>query len=267
MTKIKISDKEYLQLKDIIYKNSGIMINRDDIVHLQNKLYDRLIINNVSSFRDYYNLMNNDSKEIQSMINAITTNETYFFREKKQFDFLKDEILSHVKYDTFRCWSAAGSNGAEAYSIAMHVDYNLNSYQNWEVVTSDINDEVLEISKNAIYPIKYTNKIPQEYLEKYCKKGQYEDEGFFKISDKLTKNMKYKHLNLVKTITINLPTFDVIFLRNMIIYFDDKEKKTIVENVIKYLKPGGYLFMGHSESLHRITDKVKQIRPSIYKKV
>jgi chemotaxis protein methyltransferase CheR len=200
------------------------------------------------------------------MINAVTTNETYFFRELRHFKFLKTEILPHVKYELFRCWSAAGSNGAEAYSIAMEIDSNLSSYKNYEVVTSDINIDVLKFAKRGVYPLKFAKKIPINYLKSYCLKGKNNFTDFFKISKKIKDNIVYKHINLTAPINQELGMFDVIFLRNMIIYFDDKEKKLIVENVIKHLKDGGYLFMGHSESLHRITDKVFQISPSIYKK-
>ena len=267
MKKIDISDKEFLQLKEIIYKKSGIHITKDDMKNLKNKLIDRLIVNGIKSFRDYYRFLITNDNEIQSMINAVTTNETYFFREYKHFEFLKDEILPKVKYEKFRCWSAAGSNGAEAYSIAMDINSNLSTYQNWEVVTSDINDNVLNFSKNGIYPLRYAKKIPQEYLERYCFKGQNEDEGFFKINDKLKRNISFEHINLMEKKDFNIGKFDLIFLRNMIIYFNDEDKKIIVENIIKHLKVGGYLFMGHSESLYRITKSVVQIRPSIYKKI
>ncbi len=267
MNNINISDKEFLQLKDIIYKKSGIHITSDDMKNLKNKLIDRLLVNRLNSFRDYYQFLIKNNNEIQSMINAVTTNETYFFREHKHFEFLKDEVLPKVKYEKFRCWSAAGSNGAEAYSIAMHINSNLGAYQNWEVTTSDINNEVLNFAKNGIYPLRYSKKIPQTYLEQYCYKGQNEDEGFFKISDKLKRNISFEHINLMEKKDFNIGKFDLIFLRNMIIYFNDDDKKIIVENIIKYLNVGGYLFMGHSESLYRITKKVIQIRPSIYKKI
>ena len=264
---ITISDKEFLQLKDIIFKKSGIHITADDMIHLENKLSSRLFLHNMSSFREYYEYLKSNSNELQAMINNVTTNETYFFREKKHFDFLKNEILPKVKYEKFRCWSAAGSNGAEGYSIAMHINSNLSTYQNWEVVISDINDDVLNFAQNGVYPMKYAKKIPQEYLKQYCLKGQNEDDGYFKIDDKLKRNIIFKHINLLNIFDQDLGMFDLIFLRNMIIYFDDKEKKTIVENVVRYLKPGGFLFMGHSESLYRITNKVKQIKPSIYQKL
>jgi len=265
--KILLSEKEFLELKNIIYKHSGIKAEEKQKENLEYKLSSRLHQHNLTSFREYHKLLLVDKAEIQAMINAVTTNETYFFREKKHFDFLEKEILPKIKYDIFRCWSAAGSNGAEAYSIAMLMKAKLNAYKNFEIVCSDINDNVLEFAKNGIYPMKFAKKIPIPFLQAYCKKGKNNFIGSFKITKKLQDYIKFEHINLMKPIPKEIGEFDLIFLRNMIIYFEDKDKKTIVENVIKQLKDGGYLFMGHSESLHRITNKVVQISPSIYQKV
>jgi chemotaxis protein methyltransferase CheR len=264
---IKIKDKEFLRFKELIYKESGIFMNEEHKELIEHKLSNRLALHHLSSFGQYYDLVLENNNELQAMINAVTTNETYFFRENKHYDFLKNVVLPTVKYDVFRSWSAAGSNGAEAYSTAMVIDSTLSTYQNWEIVTSDINSEILEFSKRGRYPMKFAKKIPMDFLKKYCLKGINEDDGFFKIQDKLKRRIKYMHINLTGTIPSELGVFDVIFLRNMIIYFDDKHKKIIVDNVLKQLKKGGYLFMGHSESLYRITDKVKQIKPSIYQKI
>ncbi len=265
--KIELSDKEFLELKDIIYKASGIYAKDEQRENLEHKLSSRLNEQDIGSFREYHKFLLKNRAEIQAVVDAVTTNETYFFREKKHFNFLKDNILPNVKYDTFRCWSAAGSIGAEAYSIAMLIQSNLSSYKNFQVVASDINKDVLSRAKKGVYPIKFAKKIPLAFLQSYCKKGKNEHKGFFKIDSKLQKSMDFKLINLMKPINKELGEFDLIFLRNMIIYFEDKDKKIIVENVIKQLKDGGYLFMGHSESLNRITDKVVQISPSIYQKI
>ena len=264
--KISLSDKEFLELKAIIYKESGIQTQDKQRENLEYKLSSRVLKYKLNTFREYHKLLVKNKEEIQAMINTVTTNETYFFREQKHFDFLKKSILPKIKYETFRCWSAAGSNGAEAYSIAMLVKENLSAYKNFEVISSDINEKVLSLAKKGIYPIKFAKKIPLDFLQKYCKKGKNDNAGSFKISQKLQQNISFKHINLMQPIEKNIGMFDLIFLRNMIIYFEDKDKKIIVENVIKQLKDGGYLFMGHSESLHRVTDKVIQITPSIYQK-
>ena len=266
--KVALSNSEFKDLKDLIYKKSGINILDDMRDLLEHKLGRRLKQFNMTSFSQYHNKLLTDSDELQEMINAVTTNETYFFREMKHFDFLKDEIIPKLKYDLFRVWSAAGSIGAEAYSIAMHIDNAMSTWQNFEVVHSDINSDVSEDAKNGVYPMKFTKKIPPEFLKEYCMQGYDENSGLFMINDKLKKQMKFLLINLTAPLPADkLGEFDVVFLRNMIIYFDERNKKIIVENVIKRIKPGGYLFMGHSESLYNITDKVKQIKPSIYQKI
>ncbi|MEA3289790.1 MAG: CheR family methyltransferase [Campylobacterota bacterium] len=264
---VKLNDKEFLELKKIIYDESGIHTKKDQRKNLEYKLAALLKNHDLRSFKEFHKLLANDKAMLQNLINTVTTNETYFFRETKHFDFLKDVILPNIEYNTFRCWSAASSNGAEAYSIAMHIQSNISTYKNFEVLASDINDHVLKFAKNGIYSIKFSNRIPKKYLQNYCNKGQNEFEGSFKISDKIQDKVKFRHINLMKPIPTDIESFDLIFLRNMIIYFEDRDKKNIVENVLKKLKPGGYLFMGHSESLERITNQVKQISPSIYQKI
>ena len=264
--KILLLAKEFLELKKIIYNNSGIKVPNEQKENIEYKLSSRIKVNNLKSFAQYHKLLLSNKNEIQALINSVTTNETYFFREKIHFNFLKQELLPKVKYDLFRCWSAAGSNGAEAYSIAMLIKANLNAYKNFEVLASDINDDVLATAKGGIYPITFAKKIPLPFLKSFCQKGKNENEGYFKISKEIQQYVTFKKLNLMETIDQNIGLFDLIFLRNMIIYFDDKDKKIIVENVIKQLKEGAYLFMGHSESLNRITNKVVQVSPSIYQK-
>jgi chemotaxis protein methyltransferase CheR len=266
--KVLLKEKEFKLINNLIYKQCGIFIENDKKELLEYKLSKRVEKYNIKSFSIYYEKLLNDKEEFQDMINIVTTNETSFFREMKHFDFLIDTILPEVQYDKFRCWSAAGSNGAEVYSIAMVLNKNMNRWQNIEIVHSDINSKVSKDAKNGIYPIKYTKQIPSEYLKLYCKKGFDENEGLFTINDELKKNIKFLLINLISPLPDDkLGLFDVIFLRNMIIYFDEQHKKLIVENVIRRLKNGGYLFMGHSESLYNITNKVKQIKPSIYQKI
>lgn len=263
-----LNDKEFRNIQKIIYDKCGINISIEQKSLLEHKLRKRLKRCTMDCFTKYYTKLNNDHIELQEMINVVTTNETYFFRERKHFDFLKNEILPNFKLDTFTCWSAAGSIGAEAYSTAMVIDDTLESWKNYKILYSDINSEVLTQAKSGIYSLKLASKIPQEYLEKYCKKGFDENDGLFTINEKLKNNIEFSLINLIEPINTNInEQFDLIFLRNIIIYFDEENKKKIVQNCIKKLKPSGYLFMGHSESLYHITDHVEQIEPSIYKKI
>jgi len=265
---IILTNSEFKNIKQIIYTKCGINITIEQKNLLEHKLRKRLKHCTLDCFTQYYNRLNSDPKELQEMINVVTTNETYFFREMKHFDFLKNTIIPNLKTNSIRCWSAAGSIGAEAYSAAMVLDDTLPSSKNYEIIHSDINSEVSKDAQKAIYNIKFSSKIPQSYLEKYCLKGYDENNGLFSISQKLKDNITFLLINLIEPVPPHkLGEFDIIFLRNIIIYFDDENKKRIVENTIQRLKQGGYLFMGHSESLHHITNNVKQIQPSIYQKI
>jgi chemotaxis protein methyltransferase CheR len=134
----------------------------------------------------------------------------------------------------------------------------------WEVVGTDINSEVIMKAKNGLYPMEHSKTIDKKYLKKYCLEGINKYEGFFLIDDHLKTNCKFLNTNLMNEPSNQLGQFDVIFLRNILIYFDRDNKKIMVENVVKLLKKGGYLFIGHSETLNQITNVVRQIRPTIY---
>lgn len=267
MKKIDLERLEFSQLQDLIYKYSGIKIEAHQKEYLEYKIKERLEQTGKKDFLEYFLFLQKNKNERQEVINLITTNETYFFREKKHFEFLKNEIIPKIKYDTFLCWSAASSIGAEAYSIAMVLESYLSSYKNYKIVASDINSDVLSFATKGIYPLRFANKIPKSYLKEYCQRGKNNFEGYFKVRDKLKANIVFRQVNLFESIDPEVGKFDLIFLRNMILYFEDDEKKTIINNVLKHLKDGGYIFMGHSESLSRITDKVVQVSPSIYKKL
>jgi chemotaxis protein methyltransferase CheR len=220
---------------------------------------------NLESFDDYYNKVISSPSELQIMVDTLTTNETSFFREPQHFEFMKREILPKFHDSKIRVWSAAASIGAEAYSIAMVLDdLCISRHIVWEVIGTDISTDVIQRAKNALYPIDYAKPINTQYLKKYCLKGVNSQENFFIIDDYLKHNVKFLNANLMNPAPPNIGQFDIIFLRNMLIYFDNKNKGIIVENVVKALKPRGYLFIGHSESLNHITNVVKQIRPTIY---
>jgi chemotaxis protein methyltransferase CheR len=260
-----ITDATFKKFQDLVRKESGI--NLPDIKKslVISRLAKRLRYYNTESYDIYYKHVIEDPMELQIMIDLITTNETSFFREPHHFDFLKTSVLPHFKEGKFRAWSAAASIGAEAYTLAMILDEALfPRHITWEVVGTDINTEVILKAKNSLYPMEHAKSIDHKYLKKYCLEGVNEYDGFFMIDDHLKSNCKFLNANLMDPLSSQLGQFDVIFLRNMLIYFDNENKKTIVENVIKLLKKGGYLFIGHSETLNNLTDQVRLIHPTIY---
>jgi len=199
------------------------------------------------------------------LVDILTTNETYFFREPKHFEYLVENVLKSWRGGKFRIWSAASSSGEEAYSLAMLLAESL-SHRAWEVLGSDLSTKVLTKAKNGVYLMDRIELLDEKLLKKYCLKGVRSQVGTFRVNEKLRKHTHFGQVNLMKTIPPKLGKFDVIFLRNVLIYFDQETKKQVVERVITKLKPGGLFFISHSETLHRVTDMLETIKPSIYMK-
>jgi chemotaxis protein methyltransferase CheR len=200
------------------------------------------------------------------MINLLTTNETYFFREIQHFEFLQNDILTtYYPKSKFRVWSAASSVGAEAYSTAMILDRHF-SKSNWEVVGTDINTDVIKKARVGLYPESWVEKIPTELRKLYCLKGKGESSGKFLIDRCLIPNMRFEENNLLD-IRNDLGKFDLIFLRNVLIYFDDTTKKRVVDGVLKQLVVGGYFFISHTENLNMLDiSNLEQVKTAIFRK-
>ncbi len=261
-----ISNRAFEKLTALVKHHSGIHLADSKKQLVVGRLSKRLRHLNLVDYEAYHDHCIASPEELETMINTITTNETSFFRESHHFDFMRDEILPHVRTAPFRVWSAAASIGAEGYSIAMELDNALTQRAiEWEVLGTDINTEVLKQASEGLYPIRFSDQIDESYLKRYCLRGTGKYEGEFLIDDYLRSKVHFHSANLMETIPSDLGKFDVIFLRNMLIYFDNDNKKRIVQNVLRVLKPGGYLFIGHAETIGHITDSVRQIRPTIYK--
>ncbi len=260
---ISLSDIEFAKFQKLVYEKIGISMSDKKKSLLMSRLSKRLTFYNLKSYTEYYNLVLRDKEEFQAMINLVTTNETSFFREKPHFEFLKNRIQKNVN-EPFRIWSAACSRGAEPYSIAMVLRENLHS--KWEILASDIDSDVLNYAKEGVYPIDFAKHIPHNFLKKYCLKGENKFEGFFKVKDTMKENITFMQINLNNDFP-KVGLFDIIFLRNVLIYFDNSKKKEIVENMAKLLKSDGLLITGHSETLFSITDKYKMVKSTVYQKV
>lgn len=262
-----INDKEFSQFQDLIYSIAGISLSSAKKPLVSGRLTKRLREHQLLNFGDYFDLLNsgNYPDEIQTAVDLLTTNETYFFREPKHFDFLRDEILAnHKKGQPFRVWSAASSSGQEAYTIAMVLADCLGD-EPWEILASDISSRVLEQARSGKYPLEQARNIPKELLNKFCLKGVGSQEGSFLIERNLRSRVNFMQVNLNSTLP-KLGEFDLIFLRNVMIYFDEETKRQVVRRIIEQLKPDGHLLIGHSESLNGIVNDMKSLRPSIYYK-
>jgi chemotaxis protein methyltransferase CheR len=262
-----ITDQEFSKFSTFIHEKVGICLSEEKKPLLIARLSKRLRHFQIDSFSRYFDIVmgNSHSGEEQMMIDLLTTNETYFFREPHHFDYLKNEVLSkHRKGQKFRAWSAASSTGEEAYSISMLLadHFGLNG---WEIIGSDISSRVLKTAKRGKYTMDRIDGIPQHNLKKYCLKGFGPEEGSLLIDNSLRDNVSFIQVNLKKHVQ-DLGLFDVIFLRNILIYFDIETKRQIVKRVLSLLKPGGIFFIGHSETLKGINDSVEVVAATAYKK-
>ncbi|TAN66790.1 MAG: methyltransferase domain-containing protein [Methylobacter sp.] len=262
-----ISTEEFSHFRRIIYDHAGIALAPEKKIMVASRLAKRLLHYDLQTYSQYYQLLNTGQypHEFQLMVNILTTNETYFFREPKHFDFLHEQIIKPWRGDNFRLWSAASSTGEESYSIGMVLAEGL-GMRKWEIFGSDVNTDVLETAQKGVYLMDRLDNMDQHYLDKYCLKGVRSQEGYFRVDEKIRNHVSFGQVNLKTQLPKSLGHFDVIFLRNVLIYFDTETKQDIVQRVISTLKPGGYFFISHSETLHSIKTELSMVTPSIYRK-
>ncbi|MCF6283004.1 MAG: hypothetical protein L3J28_12515 [Candidatus Polarisedimenticolaceae bacterium] len=260
-----ISDQDFESIRGYLKKTSGIELTLAKKSLVTSRLWRRLRHYNFDCFSQYVALLSDGdhATERQLMLDHLTTNETYFFRESDHFEYLQQEILQPYRGTVpFRVWSAASSTGEEAYSIAMVLSDTL-GMRPWEIIGTDISQRVLEKARSGHYVMNRIGGIPQEYLRHYCLQGTGPQTGTMLIDDKIRKHVQFKSANLNNTLP-DIGQFDVIFLRNVLIYFNEQTCREIVDRVLAKLKPGGTFFIGHSETLNGITDKVKRVAPTTY---
>lgn len=261
-----IQEREYKKFTQLIFEEIGICLGDKKQTLLESRFYKRILHHNMQTFEEYYQLCVNNHQEKIEMLNLITTNETYFFREKEHFTFLKDYLLHSSKPTKIKIWSAASSVGAEAYSIAMLCDTVL-PMNKWEVLGTDINSHVIKKARMRLYQLTWAEKIPQELRSKYCLKGRGKYEGMFLINRELAPNVKFQTNNLLEA-NPDLGQFDVVFLRNVLIYFDDATRVLVLKNILLNMNIGSYLIISQTENLNGLDiDALEQVQPSIYKRI
>ena len=265
----EISEKSYQLICEYVLNKIGITLGANKQLMVAARLAKRLRQHNISNYDDYFLKTTNGTLlgEEQAMLDLLTTNETYLFRELAHFNFLRDKILAHWNTtQQFRCWSAACSTGEEAYSLGMTIDDTLHS-RDWEIVASDISHRALKIAQTGKLSMQRISSIPQSYLHAYCKKGINTAEGRMLINRSIREKIDFKSINLSKPINSGVGMFDVIFLRNVLIYFDEEMRNKIVKNIIANLKIGGYFFISHTENITNVSSSLQMVQPSIYRKV
>ncbi len=267
--------EDFIKLKELIYKRTGIKFEERKIYFVKRRVIERMKELGLSSGKEFYRylrLKDRKGHEFQKLVNLLTTNETYFFREFYQLEIFGEVLLPEFeerkkkeKDFNLRIWSAGCSSGEEPYTLSIIVMEILDNYKSWniEIIATDIDERVLEKAQRGVYGKRSVKDVPPAYLEKYF--IQKDDENFL-IKDSVRKNVKFKKLNLIDSYGMsNYRYFDFIFCRNVLIYFDDESRKKVVSHFYNALNPGGFIFLGHSESLSRITTafKMKKVRDII----
>jgi chemotaxis protein methyltransferase CheR len=266
-----ISTGEFASFRRFIFDIAGITMSDTKKALVSGRLAKRLQHYGLPSYDAYYRLLTSGEHpdEAQLAVDLLTTNETYFFREARHFDLLRAAAQAHA--DTaqggapFRVWSAACSSGEEPYSIAMVLADVLGSAP-WEVTASDISTRVLQRAKVGHYPMDRASHLPQDYLRRFCLKGIREQTGTLLVDRALRARVQFRQVNLNTELPPAMGSFDAIFLRNVMIYFNGDTKRQVVARIATRLKPDGQLFIGHSESLHDISDTLRTVVPSVYRK-
>ncbi len=262
-----LGDAEFRLFQRLFYDAIGLHLSEQKKMLVTGRLSKRVHQLGLTSFKDYYHALTSadNRDELQHAIDLITTNETYFFREHKHFDLLKQSIIpARAAGQPLKIWSAACSSGEEPYSIAMVLHQALGN-TGWELTASDISHRVLARARQGLYVMERIDGIPPELLKTYCLRGRGEYEGMLLIDKVLRERVNFRQVNLLQ-IPRDIQGLDLVFLRNVIIYFDGPTKQRVIEAVCERLKPGGWLFLGHSESLAGMSLPLTACSPSVYRR-
>jgi chemotaxis protein methyltransferase CheR len=271
----KISGREFQQFQQLIYREAGIWLSAAKVALLTGRLAKRLRHHGLKTFTDYYALVTESADERVQMLDAISTNETHFFREAQHFELLKSEIFPQWIRDVdegrrdrkIRVWSAGCSTGQEPYSLAMMLLAHFPAAAGWEIeiIATDLSTRALSVAKKGIWPSKTASEIPLEYLKAFMLKGFGEQTGKIKAAPELLSLVKFYRVNLNGSAYPFVGKFDLIFCRNVLIYFDDRSRDSVVRRIVSFLSPGGHFFVGHAESLHSMGDILSTYVPTVYR--
>lgn len=270
-----LSDAEYKEICSVIREMTGITMGSGKQQLIYRRLSGRLKATGIPTFREYMNfLQSGQQSECEHFTNAITTNLTSYFREQHHFEFLADTIIPETELawksgvPRLRIWSAGCSTGEEPYSIAITLRESLLQLNQWDarILATDLDTDVLNQGKTGIYPEQRVDKIPKIQLRRWFRKESRTNGERVKVARELQELITFKQLNLMHDWPMHGP-FDVIFCRNVIIYFDKQTQRVLMDRFANILKDGGYLILGHSESLFNVTKRFELLGKTIYRKI
>ena len=274
----EITLKEFNLLRALIVKETGICLADTKRLLVVSRLAKRLRALRFQTYSEYYQLLSKQDAgrvELRRLINCITTNKTSFFREPYHFEMLRYEVVPEIEQRAarvgerkIRIWSAGCSTGEEPYSIAFTLRQALGAaWPSWDVriLASDIDTDVLATAEEAVYPEESAASVPPELRQRFFMRGVGQSKGLFRIRPELRALVTFRRINFVDPVWPIRARFDAVFCRNVIIYFDKQMQRNLIERFAAHLKPHGYLFAGHSESLSWLTDLVTPLRNTVYR--
>lgn len=275
-TQVKLDQKSFVRLVAMVSESCGIRLSDMKQTMLETRLRRRLLINELDSFADYVDLLSTPEgqrDELQSFIDAVVTNETSFFRERAHFDYLTPAMLRRLAEgapdERLKMWSAATSSGEEPYSLAMIADEaSMGGTQwGWSVLATDISIRVLEAARNAVYTVDGVAGVPDRLRQRYILKSANPDSREVRIAEEIRRQVRFGQINLMHA-DYHLPhRMDVIFCRNVLIYFEPRTQTEVIEKLTRHLRPGGLLFLGHSDTLRSKDLPLRLIRNNIYERL
>jgi chemotaxis protein methyltransferase CheR len=275
---LSVSPALFQKFQKLIYAETGIWLGSSKTALLCGRLFRRLRALEIDSLAKYYECVAQPDQEEERarMIDAITTNETRFFREPRQFDFMVQRVFPRWRAEAeqgsrprrVRIWSAGCSSGEEPYTVAMLLDKYLPAQEGWDarLLATDISNRVLEKARSGIYPITRAAELPKDFLHSYVLRGTAEREGEMKVKVEIQQMIDFQRLNLDQECALSEGPFDAIFCRNVLIYFDATSKRRVVANLCRHLKANGLLFVGHAENLNSMFPQLQTLESTIYTK-
>ncbi len=270
----ELSPREFARFRQLVHRHAGISLSEQKRELVQGRLAKILRERGLASFQEYYELVAGDASgvELAGLLDAVSTNQTAFWREPAHFQFLLDELFPAWRRErrgnlAWRLWSAGCSTGEEPYTLAMVLQESLpeTEVQGCAILASDLNTQVLATAQAGVYPAERLSPLPLPWRRRYFLQGTGRWQGHFRVKPALRQRVKFFRFNLMDRFPFQ-EELDVIFCRNVMIYFDKQTQAELVSKFLGSLKPGGYLLIGHSESLCNLKHRFTYIRPAIYRK-
>ncbi len=246
---------DFSRVQSLIYQRAGISLHDGKHAMVYSRLSRRLRETGHQSFRDYLGwLESHDGPEWQEFVNALTTNLTSFFREQHHFDILAEHLKSKPASTAWRVWCNAASTGEEPYSIVMTAMDALGSQANFKLWASDIDSKVLATAARGVYRLDGLKGIDTARLQRFFMRGKGNNEGMVRVKPELQRMIEFLSVNLIRDDWLFREPFDIVFCRNVMIYFDAATQRSVLERIHRVMKPGGLLFVGHSENFNESRD-------------